>query len=56
MPFTWWNDYYYLVVTVQDCCIVHALKTGRREWVHIILFLPLAGAVAYFIREMRSLR
>lgn len=52
MPFSWWNDYYYLLVIVQVCCIVHALKTGRREWIYIILFLPLAGAVAYFIKEM----
>lgn len=52
MPFPWWNNYYYLFGIAQVFCIVHALKTGRRDWIYIILFLPVAGAVAYFIKEM----
>ncbi len=44
--------FYILGIIVQILCIIHALKTGRREWLYLLLFLPLAGAVVYFIMEL----
>jgi hypothetical protein len=28
------------------------MKKGKKDWIYIIIFLPLAGAAAYFIREI----
>ncbi|RYD72892.1 MAG: hypothetical protein EOP55_18050, partial [Sphingobacteriales bacterium] len=44
--------FYFIGIAVQILCIVHVLKTRRREWIYILLFLPLAGAVVYFIMEL----
>jgi hypothetical protein len=44
--------FYILGLIAQIFCIVHALKTGRREWLYLLIFLPLAGAVVYFIMEL----
>lgn len=52
MPFAWWNNSYYLVLILQGICIIHAMKTGRRDWIYIILFLPAIGGIAYIIREI----
>ena len=43
---------YYIVGTLQVICILHALKTNRRDWLYILIFLPGIGAVIYIIREM----
>ena len=44
---------YYIVFGVcQLLCIVHALKTNRRDWLYLLIFLPVVGAAAYFIREI----
>jgi hypothetical protein len=48
----YWNNSYYLEIILQIVCIVHALRTGRREWVYLILFLPLVGGAIYFFREI----
>lgn len=50
--FPFWNDYYYLIIVAQIICILHALKTGRRDWLYLLIFLPAVGAIIYFIREM----
>jgi hypothetical protein len=45
-------SYYYIIVVIQIACILHALKTGRRDWLYLLIFLPMIGAVIYFIREI----
>jgi hypothetical protein len=45
--------YYWLVLIVQLCALVHAVRTGRgRQWLWIILFVPLLGAAAYVVLEV----
>jgi hypothetical protein len=40
-----------LVITVAF--VVHVIKTGRdRFWIYVVVFLPLAGAIAYLIVEV----
>jgi len=46
------GNYYYIAVPLQILAIIHAFKTGRRQWIYLILFLPLIGAVAYFFMEV----
>lgn len=43
---------YYLIPVLQIICILHALKTNRRDWIYILLFLPGIGGIIYIIREM----
>lgn len=43
---------YIIGIIVQILCIVHALKTGRREWLYLLFFLPLIGAAVYCIMEL----
>jgi len=50
--FPYWSDYYYLIAAAQIICILHALKTGRRDWLYLLIFLPAVGAIIYFIREI----
>jgi hypothetical protein len=52
MLFGLWSDYYYLAVPLQLLAIIHALKTGRRQWLYLLIFLPLIGAVIYFFMEL----
>lgn len=44
--------FYIAGVILQICCIIHAVKTGRKEWIYLLVFLPLAGAVVYIICEI----
>lgn len=51
--FEYWSYSYYLIGAIQVICILHALKTGRsRDWLYLLIFLPLVGAVVYFVREI----
>jgi hypothetical protein len=50
--YAYWNNSYYLVILAQIFCVVHAMKKGKKDWIYIILFLPVAGAIAYFFREI----
>lgn len=50
--FGYWDNSYYLILVVQVLCILHALKSGRREWLYLLIFLPLLGCIIYFIREL----
>jgi hypothetical protein len=43
---------YYVVPALQIICILHALKTNRRDWIYLLIFLPGIGAVIYIIREV----
>lgn len=51
MMFAYWNDYYYIVIILQIIAIIHAIKTGRREWIYLLIFLPAIGAIVYFFME-----
>jgi hypothetical protein len=40
-------------IILQIICIIHVLKTGRPGWwIFVIIFVPLAGGVAYLIVEL----
>lgn len=41
-----------LSLLIQAIFIVHAHKTGRRDWIWILLIIPVAGCVFYFFLEM----
>ena len=42
-----------VILAVQVMTVVHVVRTGRdRSWVYIVIFVPLAGCVAYFFAEM----
>ena len=42
-----------LLLVVQITLVVHAAKTGRfSPWGYILIFLPVAGAVAYVVVEL----
>lgn len=40
-------------LAIAVACVVHVFKTGRdRFWIYVIMFLPLAGPIAYLIVEV----
>lgn len=42
-----------LEIALQAACVLHAIRTGRpMQWIYIIVFLPLAGSIAYFVMEI----
>jgi hypothetical protein len=41
-----------LSVIIQAVFIVHAHKTGRRDWIWILLVIPVAGCLFYFFLEV----
>jgi hypothetical protein len=44
---------YFVVLLMQIACVVHIMKTGReRYWVMIVVFLPVAGILAYAAVEL----
>jgi len=43
---------YYLIPVLQIICILHALKTNRRDWIYLLIFLPGVGAIIYIVREI----
>jgi len=50
--FGYWNDYYYIAIPFQILAIIHALKTGRRQWLYLLIFIPIIGTVIYFFSEL----
>lgn len=41
------------VIALQVACIVHMVKTGRNLfWLSALIFMPVVGAIAYFIVEI----
>jgi len=46
---------YYLALPVllQALLIIHVIKTGREQfWIYILIFLPVAGGIAYIVIEV----
>jgi hypothetical protein len=41
------------IVIFQIICIVHAVRTGRTNWIWIILVFPVVGSIAYLASEVR---
>lgn len=45
--------FFILSLVIQVLLVLHVVKTGRNQtWLYIIMLLPIAGAIAYFIVEM----
>lgn len=41
------------IIALQIACVVHLVRTGRPPlWLTAIVFLPLAGSIAYFVVEI----
>lgn len=51
-PFYSFGYLYYIVPFLQIICILHALKTNRKDWIYILIFLPGVGCIIYIIREL----
>lgn len=44
---------FFIGLLFEAICIVHAARTGRLQpWVYIIVFLPVAGTIAYIVVEL----
>ncbi|WPQ63866.1 hypothetical protein SIO70_03210 [Chitinophaga sancti] len=50
--FGFWNDSYYLIIILQIVCIIHCLKTGKRDYIYLLILLPMIGCIIYFVREI----
>ena len=46
------GGYYYISIPLQLLAIYHAYKTGRRQWIYLLVFIPLIGPVIYFFLEV----
>jgi len=41
-----------LACLLQLLCIIHVVRTGREQfWIYIIIFVPIAGGVAYLLAD-----
>jgi len=40
------------VILIQILCAVHCVRTGRQNWLMLIILLPFLGSVAYFLMEV----
>ena len=40
------------IILVQILCAVHCVRTGRQNWLMLIIFLPALGSFAYFVMEI----
>ena len=52
MNFLEWNYSYYIIIGLQLLCILHALRIDKRDWLYLLIFLPLIGSIIYIIREL----
>ena len=51
--FSFFNPAYYpLLIAAQVLCIIHAYKTGRRNWIYLLIFLPGIGVLIYLFMEI----
>ena len=45
--------YLALPIILEVLLVIHVIKTGRNTlWIWLIIFLPMAGGIAYFIVEL----
>lgn len=45
--------FYLPILLLQILCVVHAVRTGRNAlWITVIIFLPIAGCLAYLVAEI----
>lgn len=40
------------IIAIQLLCAVHCVRTGRQNWLMLIVFLPFLGSLAYFVMEV----
>lgn len=50
--FPFWNNSYYALLLIEVICVIHAIRTGRSNWIYLLIFLPFVGALAYFFIEL----
>src|ERR1700749_4916564 len=49
----WMTLYFLISLVIQIVLIVHCIRTGRNWlWITVLLFLPLAGSIAYVVVEI----
>lgn len=45
--------FFIVSILLQITVVIHIIRTGRdRIWIYVVMFLPLAGVLAYFIAEL----
>ncbi|MBL7766355.1 MAG: tetratricopeptide repeat protein [Chitinophagaceae bacterium] len=47
-----WTDYYWIGIILQVVFIIHAIRTGRGNWIWLLIFLPVIGSLIYFVMEV----
>lgn len=50
--FQYWNNAYIFILALQVLCIIHAYKTGRRDMIYLLIFLPGIGTLVYIVVEI----
>lgn len=48
----WIYQNYWVIGVLQLIAIIHAYRSGKTNWIYILIFLPLVGAAAYLIVEV----
>src|SRR3954471_5416630 len=42
-----------IVIVLQAICVIHCIRKGNSgNWIWLIIFLPIVGAIAYIVSEM----
>ena len=55
--FSFFGQYYYLVLILQAICVVHCVRKGNQnKWIWLIVFLPAIGCFIYFFSEILTKR
>ncbi|UYQ93180.1 hypothetical protein MKQ68_24155 [Chitinophaga horti] len=50
--FAYWHNAFVIIPILQVICIIHAYKTGRRDMIYLLIFLPGIGSLAYIVLEI----
>lgn len=43
---------YPILLIAEVLCIIHAYKTGRRDWIFLLIFIPGIGIIIYLVMEV----
>ncbi|MCW3102072.1 MAG: hypothetical protein JWO09_512 [Bacteroidetes bacterium] len=55
--FSFFGEYYYLVLILQAICVFHCVRKGNQnKWIWLIVFLPAIGCLIYLFSEIITKR
>lgn len=46
------SSVYYIAIPLQILVIIHALKTDRKQWLYMLIFIPVVGSLIYLYMEV----